>query len=320
YAPFLFWVTWVLAAWVTVVLLFDEMDEVLAHWPIALAMLVGSYVAGSTPMGGGTVGFPILVLLFDQPASLGRNFSFCIQAVGMSSAAIFILCSGRPLAGRMLVWAALGSAVSLPLAYEWLVPHVQDTVVKLLFACVWAGFGIMTLVKLKALLHEHHVPRLGATADAWIGLGVGLIGGVVASLTGVGIDMIAYSVLVLLYRCDLRLAIGTSVILMAWNSLLGVVVATAHGDLDPEVAHHWLAAAPVVLFGAPLGALMVQVISRAKTLVVVSILCLGQLVWTLVNVRADLLTLGIVGSSVLALNGVFHLLYATGGRLVRRRS
>ena len=36
------------------------------HWGIALAMAIGSYAAGSTPMGGGTVGFPVLVLLFGE--------------------------------------------------------------------------------------------------------------------------------------------------------------------------------------------------------------------------------------------------------------
>jgi hypothetical protein len=30
---------------------------------MAIAMTIGSYVAGSTPMGGGTVGFPVLFLL-----------------------------------------------------------------------------------------------------------------------------------------------------------------------------------------------------------------------------------------------------------------
>lgn len=50
--------------------------DVKSHWPIALAMFFGSYVAGSTQMGGGTVGFPILVLLFGLPAALGRDFSF----------------------------------------------------------------------------------------------------------------------------------------------------------------------------------------------------------------------------------------------------
>ena len=62
-----------------------------AHWPMALSMALGSYVAGSTPMGGGTVGFPVLVLFFKMPATLGRDFSFAIQAIGMVSAAIFII-------------------------------------------------------------------------------------------------------------------------------------------------------------------------------------------------------------------------------------
>ena len=44
------------------------------HWGIAAAMAAGSYVAGSTPMGGGTVGFPVLVLLFDQSGAIGRRY------------------------------------------------------------------------------------------------------------------------------------------------------------------------------------------------------------------------------------------------------
>jgi len=44
---------------------------------------------------------------------------------------------------------------------------------------------------------------------------------VTASLTGVGIDMIVYCVLVLLFRADLKVAIPTSVIVMAATSLMG---------------------------------------------------------------------------------------------------
>ena len=40
---------------------------------IALAMAIGSYAAGSTPMGGGTVGFPVLVCSLAAP-TLGRDF------------------------------------------------------------------------------------------------------------------------------------------------------------------------------------------------------------------------------------------------------
>ena len=88
--------------------------QVRAHWPIALAMLFGSYLAGSTPMGGGSVAFPILVLLLGEPAALGRSFAFAIQALGMSSAVLYLLAAGRPLAWGVLRWALLGSLLATP--------------------------------------------------------------------------------------------------------------------------------------------------------------------------------------------------------------
>ena len=57
--------------------------DVRSHWPIAVAMAIGSYFAGSTPLGGGTVRFPILVLLLGLPVALGRDFGFATQSVGM---------------------------------------------------------------------------------------------------------------------------------------------------------------------------------------------------------------------------------------------
>ena len=105
----LIWFVWValfLAVWCGLVFGQGWWDRVATHWPIAIAMAVGSYVAGSTPMGGGTVGFPVLVLLFEQPAEFGRQFSLLIQSVGMTSAAIYLICSGRAMAWRVMGWAA----------------------------------------------------------------------------------------------------------------------------------------------------------------------------------------------------------------------
>ena len=80
--PFVIWLLLFYSAWLAFVLFGNHLETVLVHWPMAAAMALGSYVAGSTPMGGGTVGFPVLVLLMDLPATLGRDFSFAIQAVG----------------------------------------------------------------------------------------------------------------------------------------------------------------------------------------------------------------------------------------------
>lgn len=284
-------------------------DTVAAEWRIAVAMAVGSYVAGSTPMGGGTVGFPILVLLFDEPVSLGRNFSFLIQSVGMSSAAMLILCSRLPLAVRPLLWSMGVAALVIPISSRTLVPLLADGLIKLVFAVIWAGFGIMTLVKLRQILTPH--PRIARSAgfDAASGISAGVLGGLAASATGVGIDMVLYCILVLLYRADLRTAVATSVVVMAFASLVGALNAASLGQIDSPVLAKWVAAAPVVLLGAPLGVLMMRLIPRGVTLVFVSVLCLAQFFWALTNVG---LTWASVGGSVLAvlvLNGCFHLMY-----------
>lgn len=318
--PFWWWLFWFYCAWLTIIIVGDLWSQLAAHWPIALAMAAGSYVAGSTPMGGGTVGFPILVLLLDQPASLGRNFSYCVQSIGMSSATVFLLVNRSVIAWKFLALCALGSLVTLPLTAIYLVPIIPDVTVKLLFACIWAGFGVMTLYKLRDFVRAHNVPRCRDSMGVVLGLASGLLGGVAAGLTGVGIDMILYTLLVLVYRSDLRVAIGTSVIIMAFNSLLGVVISGSLGRISPDVFYNWIAAAPIVAVGAPFGALMMTIISRTKTLFFVSILCLIQFVWTCWQERAALGWWGLLGvcAAVLAMNLLFHFMYRLGERAVHR--
>lgn len=313
--PWFIWVGCFLTAWLCLVGLNNWWGRVADHWPISVAMALGSYVAGSTPMGGGTVGFPVLVLLFDQPADFGRQFSFFIQSIGMTSASIFILCSRMPIARAVLPWAMAGSAVSMVLTHYLVFPHLSGTAVKLTFACIWGGFGIVTLLKLRQLLGHHHAPTLSARSDMVLGLTGGLIGVVASGLTGVGVDMVVYTLLVLIFRSDLKPAIATSVILMAWNSLIGTALTFIDGQVEPEVVSNWLAASPVVLFGAPLGTWVVSKVRRGPTLIFVSILCVLQLVWTLSRIDLTPRILWITACAVLGLNVLFHFMYAYGRRL-----
>lgn len=326
YRPFLLWLACFYACWLAIVALGDHWHDVTTHWPIALAMAMGSYFAGSTPMGGGTVGFPVLVLLFDQPASLGRNFALAVQSIGMVSASIFILCSRRPIDWHLLRPALAGTLFATPLGAALIAPFAPDLLVKLLFAVIWASFGLMHFVKLRSLIAAHGRADPWPELDRPVGLAIGILGGIVASLTGVGIDMMIYAVLVLVYRADLKVAIPTSVLLMAFTSVVGIVANMVLSHLDPgryalssEVFHNWLAAAPVVALGAPFGALVVNRLPRAPTLLIVSTLCLGQLVWTLIHTRADSQTLAGTVLGVLAMNLVFHWMYRFGRHGKHRR-
>lgn len=312
--PWFIWVGCFLLVWATILTTQGWWDRVFEHWPIAIAMALGSYVAGSTPMGGGTVGFPVLVLLFDQPADFGRQFSFLIQSIGMTSAAIYIVCARRGLAYRVMFWAAGASLCSLTLTHYLIYPHIPGAVVKIVFACIWGGFGLVTLIKLREMLAHHHAPSMSARSDAILGILAGLVGGVASGMTGVGIDMVIYTALVMIYRSDLRPAIATSVVLMAWNSLIGTGLSIADGSIQPEVFNNWLAASPIVLFGAPLGAFMVARIPRGPTLVFVSVLCLLQLIWTITRVDLTSKQLLIVLGAVLGMNLAFHLMHAFGRR------
>ena len=107
---------------------------------------------------------------------------------------------------------------------------------------------------------------------------------------------------------------------MAVTSLIGLTTKTLFGSLQPGVFENWLAASPVVVLGAPFGALIVSRIGRKPTLMIVSILCVGQFLWTLQNEWA---ALGLAGA-IIAFGGVllfnlgFEYLHRVGGRFDRR--
>ncbi len=317
--PFTLWLGIFYFVWLLIVIIGDHWQTLQSHWPIALAMSFGSYIAGSTPMGGGTVGFPVLVLLFELPGALGRNFGLAVQSIGMVSASIYIFSARRPLDLGLLRPALLGALIGTQLGASVVAPFVTDRWVKLTFAVVWCSFGLMHMMKLSELVAAQGESELWRSWDRPIGLALGLTGGVVSSITGVGIDMIIYATLVLLYRADLKISIPTSVVLMAFTSLVGIASNVVLSRINPGLYHiapevfaNWLAAAPVVALGAPIGAIVVNLIPRKPTLIIVSVLCILQFVWTILHEQVSGLTLAVSVAAVLAVNAGFHLLYHMG--------
>jgi uncharacterized membrane protein YfcA len=318
---FSIWLGVFYTAWLALVVGGGQLRTVAEHWRIAVAMALGSYVAGSTPMGGGTVGFPILVLLFGESPKLGRDFSFAIQSVGMTSATIYILSRRQPLEWTILGWALVGSVVGTPLGVVFLAPHVPEVWIKVLFAVAWASFGLLHLRRIDDICANVGETPAAHRFDRNAGLAVGLLAGAtLAAITGVGIDMLLYAVMVLLMRADLKVAIPSAVIAMAFTSLVGLATKLAFTGVHPGVWANWLAAAPVVVLGAPLGAFVVARIGRRSTLRVVAVLCLAQFAWTMRAERNHLgwPGIGLAIAAVLLLNAAFEALWRAGDRLQRR--
>jgi uncharacterized membrane protein YfcA len=320
--PFIAWLSCFYLGWIALVITGDYLHTVLNHWPMAVSMMFGSYVAGSTPMGGGAVGFPVLVLLMDLPATLGRDFSFAVQAVGMTSASIYILCQKQDLEWPMLRAALPGALLGTPLGILYVAPLASDLFIKLLFAAMWCSFGLLHLRRINEITSYVGMTPHDVGFDHKVGFIVGFLGSLtIASITGVGIDLMIYMVLVLWCHADLKIAIPTSVVLMAFTSLIGIVTKLLLGSVQPGTFENWLAAAPIVAIGAPFGAMVVSKIGRRPTLLIVSVLCVLQFFWTLVHEKESL-TLWNLGATLLGLVLfllVFQEMYQHGYRLARRQ-
>jgi len=77
-------------------------------WPMAIAMIAGSLIAGSTPLGGGVVAFPVSVLVLKLSPQEGRDFACLIQSIGMVAAAFLISsCKAHLLHRELIVYTVV---------------------------------------------------------------------------------------------------------------------------------------------------------------------------------------------------------------------
>ena len=303
-----------LVGWVILVFGFGYWPLVREHLAIAGVMIGGSLVAGSTPMGGGSVAFPILVYVFGETTENARNFGLVIQALGMTSALLFILGRGTPIQKRMLIASCAGAAVGIIFGTFFVAPFVARSIVKLLFSCLWMSFAMITLARNREFCSLKGAPDVSWN-QAWrIGLPLGVMGGVVAAMIGVGLEMLLYTVLVLLFRCDLKVAVPTAVCATAITSIVGAALHLLIGDIPRAVFGNWLAAAPLVIFGAPAGTFLVTRIPRIRLLYFVSALCVFQFLWTLWATPLHTAEWTFVVATMLIANLAFVFLYRAGKR------
>jgi len=233
-------------------------------WFMSVTMVVGSFIAGATSEGGGAVAFPVMTLLFKIPPAVARDFSLMIQSVGMGAAAITILGSRIPVERRALLWSSLGGAVGVVLGLEYVAPHMQPKFAKMTFLSVWLAFAFALY-----WINRHHarevrtdIERFGARHGALL-IGIGVLGGIVSGITGSGLDILTFSLLVLRFRVSESIATPTSVVLMGINACVGFAWKQGLGPgMAPQAWNFWWVCVPIVVVGAPLGAHFIRNKSR----------------------------------------------------------
>jgi uncharacterized protein len=250
-------VTWCIAMQVTGSWhLFQE------HWQMSATMVLGSFVAGSTPAGGGAVAFPVFTKLLAIRSTDAALFGLMIQSVGMTMASLFIISRRIPFYGIVYRWAATGGCIAVIPAV--LLLQIPAPFPKLLFSCLIFAFG-MVLYWLQSVssirrksAHYPGQPVLTARQRLHL-LVTGMAGGLLASQLGSGADMLVFIVMIVALDLIPKTAIPTTVLTMATVSVVGFLTKlVVHPQEIGIVWHYWAVSVPVVAVGAPLGAFVLS--------------------------------------------------------------
>jgi hypothetical protein len=254
------------------------------YYVMALAMTVGSFVAGSTPLGGGIVGFPVSVLALGFTPEQGRDFSSLIQSIGMSAAA-FLLVTTKPelVSLDIVVWSVIFGTLGIIIGPTL---DLDGYYVNIVFATYILGFAMVYFYKNEFLDRwrdadetrpsstelpptqrrgKFYQDALGENPSLWLTAflcGVSVVGGVFTSYLGSGSDTVAYIFCAFYLNMFLDRNIpetamtATSVVVMAILTCIQSLVAGLTGNLDDEALLAWGAALWVVVLGAPIGSLI----------------------------------------------------------------
>jgi uncharacterized membrane protein YfcA len=234
------------------------------YWQISVTMIFGSLIAGATSEGGGAVAFPVFTKLLHINPVDAKIFSLAIQSIGMTAASLVIVYLGIKVEWRVIRWASVGGVLGIIPSSIWLAPLLPPPVLKMSFTAMITSFAITLWVlnRRQERLCYHNLPVVGPREQTIL-VAAGFVGGIMSGLVGSGIDIITFSVIVLLFRLSEKVGTPTSVILMSINALIGFALhSLVLGKFTPQVQAYWFAAMPIVVVGAPVGAMICSWLNR----------------------------------------------------------
>lgn len=232
------------------------------YYGISLAMLGGAFIAGASAEGGGAIAFPVLTLLFAVPPAIGAMFSLAIQSVGMTAASHYIIKSKTQVAWPIIKIALPTGMLGYLISWYWIAGHIPPLFLKFFFTSFWLSFGLVLWWQNTYVKKKETNLVFNDTSDYLIVVVAGFLGGGISALVGSGIDILCFSLITLKFGLCEKVATPTSIILMAGMSIFGTALNLFNGGIPIDVQHYLVAAIPIVIFCAPLGAWFVQTRSR----------------------------------------------------------
>lgn len=208
--------------------------------------LIASFLMGTTlgilGGGGSILTVPILVYLFKITPAVATGYSLLIVGISSLMGGLVHIKKGNVNLGVAFLFA-LPSLVGVNVSRGLLLPNIpeviadlgflvltKDIVVMISFAAIMVAASY-TMIKSKA-----YKPRLEATSGTKPSRMIlqGLIVGIIAGFVGAGGGFLILPSLVLLAGLSMRAAVGTSLVIIAFQSLLGFL-----GDVLRGYAMDW---------------------------------------------------------------------------------
>lgn len=236
----------------------------LQHYYAVLTMVFGSFIAGSSPEGSAAIAYPVFTLLLNIDPPVARNFAFAIQSIGMTSATLLILGLTIKVEWNYIRYVTLGGVFGLVFGTYYVVPLISPPLAKLFFVSLWLSFGLVLWKENRNNnRHVHDTIQNFSKSDVFRLLFFGLIGGIISSIFGTGINIFTFCLMTIYYGINEKVAIPSSVIIMTIETILGFFLhAGIIGDFQPRAFEMWIVCVPVVAIFAPLGAFVISKVPR----------------------------------------------------------
>lgn len=198
------------------------------------AIFIG-LVLGLIGGGGSILTVPVLVYLFNVDTTLAITYSFFV--VGITSLiGSFSFFKRKLVNGKVVAIFGIPSVLAIFLTRKFILPFIpqkilsigsfelsKDIFLLLLFAVlmVWASWSMLRKKKDTVETKELNFSYFKVIIQ-------GIVVGLITGLTGAGGGFLIIPVLVNLLKLPIKTAIGTSLVIISFNSMLGFLFSISH--------------------------------------------------------------------------------------------
>lgn len=233
------------------------------------AILMGTML-GLTGGGGSILAVPIIVYLFQIVPSVATGYSLFVVGLTASAGAVIYFRKGEVDIPAGLLFA-LPSAVGVTLSRTLLVPSLPPVIFSagsFVFGkdfLIMASFAALMVTAALAMIRKKSMPlaRTARTPKESVRMSLqGLLVGILAGFVGAGGGFLIVPTLVILAGLPMRRAIGTSLTIIAFQSLIGFL-----GDLARGPRPDWIflgSFAVLAMAGMLVGSALAQKVNETK--------------------------------------------------------